>query len=51
LRIIGQSGIVYAGNLEVVVESPTQYLSEVERWRARSGKTLTHRLDPNLKPG
>ncbi len=34
----GHSGRVYAGKLEVVVERPTQYLQEVERWRARLGK-------------
>jgi pyruvate,orthophosphate dikinase len=31
----GHSGRVYAGKLEVVEERPTQYLQEVERWKAR----------------
>jgi pyruvate,orthophosphate dikinase len=31
----GNSGHVYPGKLEVVVERPTQYLQEVERWEAR----------------
>jgi pyruvate,orthophosphate dikinase len=34
----GHSGCVYRGNLEVVVERPTQYLQEVERWKARPGR-------------
>jgi len=33
----GNSGNVYAGKLEVVVEKPTLYLQEVERWKARLG--------------
>jgi len=37
----GQSGQVYAGKLEVVVERPTQYLGEVERWRERCGEAST----------
>ena len=37
----GQSGQVYAGKLEVVVERPTQYLGEVGRWRARCGEAST----------
>jgi len=41
LSLDGQSGRVYAGKLEVVVERPTRYLGEVERWRARCCKTLT----------
>jgi pyruvate,orthophosphate dikinase len=36
----GHSGRVYAGKLEVVVERPTEYLQEVERWRTRPGKPL-----------
>jgi len=35
LTLDGSSGRVYLGRLEVVVERPTQYLEEVERWRAR----------------
>jgi len=45
LSLDGQSGRVYAGKLEVVVERPTQYLGVVERWRARSdpaGAGQTH---------
>jgi len=37
----GQSGQVYAGKLEVVVERPTQYLGEVGRWRERCGEAST----------
>jgi pyruvate,orthophosphate dikinase len=32
----GHSGRVYAGKLEVVVEKPTEYLKEVERWKAHA---------------
>jgi len=35
----GQSGRVYPGKVEVVVERPTQYLREVERWKARLAST------------
>jgi pyruvate,orthophosphate dikinase len=35
----GHSGRVYAGKLEVAVERPTQYLQEVERWKARLAGT------------
>ena len=35
LSLDGYSGTVYEGNLEAVVEKPTQYLREVERWKAR----------------
>jgi pyruvate,orthophosphate dikinase len=35
----GHSGRVYQGKLEVVVERPTQYLQEVERWKARLART------------
>jgi pyruvate,orthophosphate dikinase len=35
LSLDGNSGHVYAGKLEVVVEQPTAYLEEVERWKAR----------------
>jgi pyruvate,orthophosphate dikinase len=35
----GNSGRVYPGKLEVVVERPTQYLQEIERWKARLGRT------------
>jgi pyruvate,orthophosphate dikinase len=31
----GHSGRVYAGQVEVVVERPTAYLRQVERWKAR----------------
>jgi pyruvate,orthophosphate dikinase len=31
----GHSGRVYSGKLEVVVERPTQYLREVEHWKAQ----------------
>lgn len=36
----GQSGRIYAGKLEVVVERPTQYLGEIERWREAFGDPL-----------
>ncbi len=35
LSLDGHSGRVYAGKLEMVVEKPTHYLQEVERWEAR----------------
>jgi pyruvate,orthophosphate dikinase len=34
----GQSGRVYAGTLEVIVERPTEYLGAVEEWKARREK-------------
>jgi pyruvate,orthophosphate dikinase len=34
----GNTGRVYQGKLEVVVEKPTHYLEEVERWQARLTK-------------
>jgi pyruvate,orthophosphate dikinase len=36
----GHSGRVYAGRVEVVVERPTAYLRQVERWKARRRKAL-----------
>lgn len=30
----GNSGLVYAGSLEVIIERPTAYLQEVDRWKA-----------------
>jgi pyruvate,orthophosphate dikinase len=36
----GHSGRVYEGRVGVVVERPTSYLREVERWKARRGKAL-----------
>ena len=41
MSLDGHSGQVYAGKLEVVVERPTQYLEEVERWRERRGEAST----------
>jgi pyruvate,orthophosphate dikinase len=35
LSLDGNSGNVYAGKLEVVVEKPIAYLQEVDRWKAR----------------
>jgi pyruvate,orthophosphate dikinase len=35
----GHSGRVYLEKLEVVVERPTQYLQEVERWKRRRAST------------
>jgi pyruvate,orthophosphate dikinase len=35
LSLDGHSGRVYAGKVAVVVEKPTTYLQEVERWQAR----------------
>jgi pyruvate,orthophosphate dikinase len=35
----GDTGRVYAGKLEVVVERPTQYLRQVERWQAQRART------------
>jgi pyruvate, orthophosphate dikinase len=35
LSLDGHSGHIYAGKLDVVVERPTQYLREVESWKAR----------------
>ena len=40
ITLDGHSGRVYAGQLQVVTERPTQYLQEVERWRVRAGKAL-----------
>jgi pyruvate,orthophosphate dikinase len=39
LSLDGHSGMVYDGKLNVVVERPTQYLREVERWKARLAST------------
>jgi hypothetical protein len=39
LSLDGHSGRVYPGKLEVVVERPTRYLQEVERWKARRART------------
>jgi pyruvate,orthophosphate dikinase len=36
----GHSGRVYAGKLQVVVDRPTPYLQEVERWKARLREPL-----------
>ncbi len=35
LSLDGHSGHIYADKLDVVVERPTQYLREVESWKAR----------------
>jgi len=35
LSLDGNSGHVYAGKLEVLVERPTTYLEQVERWKTR----------------
>ena len=35
LSLDGHSGHIHAGKLDVVVERPTQYLREVEGWKAR----------------
>lgn len=35
LSLDGHSGQVYAGKLEISQERPVQYLTEVERWKAR----------------
>ncbi|HMB06188.1 MAG TPA: PEP-utilizing enzyme, partial [Isosphaeraceae bacterium] len=40
LSLDGHSGNVYGGKLEVVVEKPTQYLSEIQRWNARQRDRL-----------
>ena len=41
LSLDGNSGCVYAGRLEVVVEKPTQELIEVRRWQERAGTVTT----------
>jgi pyruvate,orthophosphate dikinase len=35
LSLDGHSGNVYGGRLDVVVERPSRYLSEIRRWKAR----------------
>ena len=36
----GNAGNVYTGKLEVVVETPTPYLQEVDQWKARLGSPI-----------
>jgi hypothetical protein len=38
LSLDGHSGQVYEGKLDVIVERLSEYLKEVERWRAHRGR-------------
>jgi pyruvate,orthophosphate dikinase len=40
LSLDGHSGNVYGGQLEVVVEKPSRYLLEIQRWKARQRDRL-----------
>jgi pyruvate,orthophosphate dikinase len=40
LSLDGNSGQVYMGKLEMVVERPTRYLAEVARWKERHREVL-----------
>ena len=41
LSLDGNSGQIFAGTPQVVVEKPTDYLAQVARWRAEHGESKT----------